>query len=72
MADLKLGRQSLQELKESTHHGANRDDEELGKREPACSVTFEFKIDGMTCVSCSSCIERGLHAEFKNKGLVLD
>lgn len=33
-------------------------------------VTFEFLIDGMTCVACSSAIENGLKIEFKDKGLV--
>ena len=32
-------------------------------------VTYEFKIGGMTCVNCSTAIERGLTSEFKNKGL---
>ena len=35
-----------------------------------CKVTFEFLIDGMTCVACSSAIENGLKIEFKDKGLV--
>ena len=33
-------------------------------------VTFEFLIDGMTCVACSSAIENGLKIEFKDKGLI--
>ena len=33
---------------------------------------FEFKIDGMTCVNCSTAIENGLTAAFKDKGLVMD
>jgi formylmethanofuran:tetrahydromethanopterin formyltransferase len=33
-------------------------------------IVYEFVIDGMTCVACSSAIERGLVAEFKDKGLV--
>ena len=33
-------------------------------------MTFEFLIDGMTCVACSSAIENGLKIEFKDKGLV--
>ena len=35
-------------------------------------IIYEFVIDGMTCVNCSTAIERGLNAEFKNKGLVDD
>lgn len=35
-------------------------------------IVFEFKIEGMTCVSCSSAIERGLKSEFKEKGLAMD
>ena len=36
------------------------------------AVTFEFKIEGMTCVSCSSAIEKGLTYAFKNRGLLID
>jgi hypothetical protein len=36
----------------------------------SCIVTYEFLIDGMTCVACSSAIENGLKIEFKDKGLV--
>lgn len=35
-------------------------------------VTFEFLIEGMTCVACSSAIENGLKNEFKDKGVVGD
>ena len=35
-------------------------------------IIFEFKIDGMTCVACSSSIERGMKNQFKNKGLKFD
>ena len=35
-------------------------------------IIYEFVIDGMTCVNCSTAIERGLNSEFKNKGLVDD
>lgn len=35
-------------------------------------MTFEFKIDGMTCVNCSNAIEKGLTAAFKDKGLVVN
>ena len=31
---------------------------------------YELKIEGMTCVNCSSAIENGMINEFKNKGLV--
>ena len=34
------------------------------------TVVYEYKIDGMTCVACSSAIERGLNIEFQGKGLV--
>ena len=33
-------------------------------------IVYEFKIDGMTCVACSSAIERGMIGAFKDKGLV--
>ena len=33
-------------------------------------IVYEFKIEGMTCVACSSAIENGLSSEFKDKGLV--
>ena len=33
-------------------------------------IIYEFKIEGMTCVNCSSAIERGLTSEFKDKGLI--
>lgn len=32
-------------------------------------VTYEFKIEGMTCVNCSNAIEKGLITAFKGKGL---
>ena len=35
-----------------------------------CIITYEFLIDGMTCVACSSAIENGLKSEFKDRGLV--
>ena len=35
-----------------------------------CIIVYEFKIEGMTCVACSSAIEKGLTSEFKSKGLV--
>ena len=33
-------------------------------------VEFEFKVSGMTCVACSSSIERLMHNEFDKKGMV--
>ena len=33
-------------------------------------ITYEFKVDGMTCVACSSAIEKGLTEAFKDHGLV--
>ena len=51
----------------------------FGPQEPARDqevenliVVFEFKIEGMTCVACSSAIERGLTFTYKDKGLVQD
>ncbi len=35
-------------------------------------IIFEFKIEGMTCVACSSSIERGMKNQFKTKGLKFD
>jgi hypothetical protein len=35
-------------------------------------IIFEFKIEGMTCVACSSSIERGMKNQFKDKGLKFD
>ena len=35
-------------------------------------IVYEYKIDGMTCVACSSAIENGLKHEFKEKGLLCD
>ena len=35
-------------------------------------IIFEFKIEGMTCVACSSSIERGMKNQFKEKGLKFD
>jgi len=35
-------------------------------------IVYKFKIEGMTCVACSSSIERGLTHAFKDKGLVLN
>ena len=32
-------------------------------------IQFEFKIDGMTCVACSSTIERLMHSQFDTKGM---
>ena len=32
-------------------------------------VEFEFKVTGMTCVACSSSIERLMHNEFDAKGM---
>jgi len=29
-----------------------------------CIVVYEFKIEGMTCVACSSSIERGLTKKY--------
>lgn len=45
-------------------------DNDLEMNNDDVHVVFEFKIEGMTCVACSGAIERGLTAEFKNKGLV--
>ena len=36
------------------------------------TIVYEYKIEGMTCVACSSAIERGIKNEFKDKGLVYD
>ena len=33
-------------------------------------VEMEFKVGGMTCVACSSSIERLMHNEFDSKGMV--
>lgn len=35
-------------------------------------IVFKFKVEGMTCVACSSAIEKGLTAAFKDKGLCQD
>lgn len=35
-------------------------------------IKYEFKIEGMTCVACSSAIEKGLTLVFKDKGLIYD
>lgn len=32
-------------------------------------IEFTFKIDGMTCVACSSSIERLMHNTFDAKGM---
>ena len=32
-------------------------------------IEFEFKIEGMTCVACSSSIERLMHNQFDKKGM---
>lgn len=32
-------------------------------------IILEFKIDGMTCVACSSTIENAMRSEFNDKGL---
>jgi len=37
-----------------------------------CIIVYEFKLEGMTCVNCSSAIENGMKIEFKDKGLVLE
>ena len=33
-------------------------------------IEYEFKIGGMTCVACSSSVERLMHNEFDSKGMV--
>ena len=33
-------------------------------------IVYKFKIEGMTCVACSSSIEKGLTSAFEDKGLV--
>ena len=33
-------------------------------------ISYEFQIEGMTCVACSSSIEKGMILAFKDKGLV--
>ena len=33
-------------------------------------VEMEFKVGGMTCVACSSSIERLMHNEFDSKGMI--
>jgi hypothetical protein len=38
--------------------------------EQECIIVYEFKLEGMTCVNCSSAIENGMKIEFKDKGLV--
>ena len=40
------------------------------KGDKDCIIVYEFKIEGMTCVNCSSAIENGMISEFKAKGLV--
>lgn len=35
-------------------------------------IVYKFKVDGMTCVACSSAIEKGLTSEFKDRGLVME
>ena len=35
-------------------------------------IVYEFKVEGMTCVACSSSIERGLTKKYQDMGLVLD
>ena len=47
-------------------------DSDIEQNKSPSRVVFEFKIDGMTCVACSSAIEKGLTLEFKNKGLIYD
>ena len=42
------------------------------KLQQDCIVVCEFKIEGMTCVNCSSAIEKGLKNAFENKGLAQD
>ena len=44
--------------------------EDLENQQDECIVVCEFKIEGMTCVNCSSAIEKGLKLAFENKGLV--
>ena len=33
-------------------------------------IIFEFAVNGMTCVACSSTIERAMHTEFDQKHMV--
>jgi len=40
--------------------------------EEECITVLEFKIEGMTCVNCSTAIEKGLTIAFAKKGLVQD
>ena len=44
--------------------------EEQAKGEKDSIIVYEYKIEGMTCVNCSSAIENGMINEFKAKGLV--
>ena len=39
---------------------------------PNSNIVYEFKIDGMTCVQCSSAVERGMGLAFKDRGLIYD
>ena len=50
------------------------DDENINElaKEDNETIVYEYKIEGMTCVACSSAIERGIKNEFKDKGLVYD
>ena len=33
-------------------------------------LKMDFRIEGMTCSSCSNGVERGIHNVYKNKGLI--
>ena len=37
---------------------------------PSTRISYEFKIEGMTCVACSGAIERGMKNIFGSKGLL--
>lgn len=58
-------------------HVSIHTDESQGVDEPhsqrnldGSTVIYEFKIDGMTCVACSSSIENAMRNEFEDKGLI--
>ena len=44
--------------------------ERRSSQKQVSELTLEYKIEGMTCVSCSKAIENGMENEFRNKGLI--
>ena len=56
-------------------HPSDGDEEAISELSPIKSeqqdlVEFEFKVGGMTCVACSSSVERLMHNEFDSRGMV--